>query len=183
MTTSMLRNSSARYGWVSVGLHWSMAILFIGQIGLGYATQAVSDPALQFDLYQWHKSFGFLLLVLAIVRVGWRMSERQPEVAPGKLQRSASAVHLILLAALVAIPLTGWAVASTSVLGIPSYVFNLIVVPSLPLARSDAAEAVWSTLHQLLAYGAGALVLVHAGAALWHQFIRRDGILRRMWFF
>ncbi|WP_237151487.1 cytochrome b [Oryzibacter oryziterrae] len=180
----MFRNSSQGYGWVSVGLHWLMAILFVGQIGLGYATQAVTDPALQFDLYQWHKSTGFLLLALALLRLTWRLSERQPDDAPSSrsLQRSAKLVHLGLFVALFAVPLTGWAVASTSVLDIPSYVFNLVVIPPLPLTPSDAAEAFWSTLHATLAYGAAALIASHAGAALWHQFIRRDGLLRRMWF-
>ncbi len=76
----MLRNTHTSYGTVAIVLHWTIAFLFLGQIALGFLTQAVADsPRLQFNLYQWHKSFGFLVLGLAIVRAicqyhGWKVS-------------------------------------------------------------------------------------------------------------
>jgi cytochrome b561 len=78
------------------------------------------------------------------------------------------------------VPLAGWAIASTSPLQIPSFAFDLVVVPDLPLARSDAMEAFWSQTHALLAYGAGLLALAHAGAAIHHHLMRGDATLERM---
>ncbi|MHA6684740.1 cytochrome b [Mesorhizobium sp. A556] len=168
----------------AIAFHWSIALLFFGQITLGYLTQAVaSRPRLQFDLYQWHKSFGFLILVLALSRAILALSGIRPRPVPGMPQWevvAARLAHIMLLALTVIVPLTGWAIASTSPLRIPSFVFDIVVVPDLPLARSDAAEAFWSSAHALLAYGAGLLALAHAGAAIHHHFVRRDATLARM---
>jgi len=87
--------------------------------------------------------------------------------------------HLLLLLAL-AVPLAGWMIASVSTLEIPTFAFDLFVVPHLPVAKSDAAEAWWTTAHAVLAYLVLALVALHAGAALYHHYIRRDAVLIRM---
>ena len=180
----MLRNRPDGYGSVAIVLHWTIALLFIGQIGLGFLTQAVpSDPALQFSLYQWHKSFGFLILALALARILWALTGARPAPEPGAGRvegLAAHAAHIILRALTVLVPLAGWAVVSSSPLGIPSFVFDLFVMPNLPLPVSDAWEALWSRLHAILAYGAGVLVLAHALAALYHHAVRRDATLRRM---
>lgn len=179
-----LRNTHDSYGMAAIAFHWSIALLFFGQIALGYLTQAVaSRPRLQFDLYQWHKSFGFLILVLALSRTIVALSGVRPLPVPGMRQWEAVAArtaHVMLLALTVIVPLTGWAIASTSPLRIPSFVFDIMVVPDLPLSRSDAAESFWSNAHALLAYGAGLLALAHAGAAIHHHFGRRDATLARM---
>ncbi|GGE09025.1 cytochrome b561 [Aureimonas endophytica] len=178
------RNDRAGYGGVAILLHWAIALVFLGEWPLGMLTQrSAEDPALQFELYQWHKSVGFLILALALPRLVWSLASRRPAPAgglgPAEILASR-AVHQALLALSVAVPLAGWAIASSSPLRIPSYVFDLVVVPPLPLGVSDAAEAFWSELHAILAYAAGALVLLHASAALAHQFVRRDAVLRRM---
>lgn len=180
----MLRNTGRSYGTPAILLHWTIALLFLGQIALGFLAQAMADrPRLQFDLYQWHKSFGFLVLALAVPRLVWSLSGTRPAPLAGvpRWQAAAArATHLALLALTVAVPLAGWAIASTSPLRIPSFAFDLVLVPDLPLSRSDAMEAFWSRAHALLAYGAGLLALAHAGAALHHHFRRRDATLLRM---
>jgi cytochrome b561 len=180
----MVRNTHASYGTVAIVLHWTIALLFFGQIVLGFLTQAVADrPRLQFDLYQWHKSFGFLVLALALSRLAWSLSSARPLPLAGTPRweaTAARAVHLLLLTLTVAVPLAGWMIASTSPLRIPSFAFDLVVVPDLPFARSDAMEAFWSRTHALLAYGAGLLALAHAGAAIHHHLIRADATVLRM---
>ena len=180
----MLRNTRASYGALARAFHWTVALLFLGQIALGYLTQATADrPRLQFDLYQWHKSFGFLVLALALARLAWSLVSVRP-LPVGGVPRweaaAARAVHLLLLALTVAVPLAGWMIASTSPLRIPSFLFDLVVVPDLPLARSEAMEAFWSRMHAILAYGAGGLALAHAGAAIQHHVMRADATLARM---
>lgn len=171
------------YDLVAIGLHWMIAALFFGQVLLGFTMERVKSMALQFELIQWHKSFGFLILGLAALRLLWRVGSGRVPAAPGlsPAERLAAAVvQGALLALTVAVPLAGWALASTSTLGIPSFAFNLVVVPHLPLRPSAEAEAFWRWLHGLLAYATLALAAGHAAAALRHQFLLRDDVLGRM---
>ncbi|WLD98040.1 cytochrome b [Agrobacterium leguminum] len=178
------RNTPISYGLVAITFHWTIAVLFLAQLALGYLMSRDNiDPVLQFDLFQYHKSIGFLVLALAVPRFLWSVFSRKPQALEGEGLASrfaARAAHAALLFLTLAVPLAGWAIASTSPLQIPSYVFDLVVVPGLPLVISDKAEAFWSEVHATLAYLAAAIVLLHVAAAMWHHFIRRDSILRRM---
>ncbi|NSZ62788.1 cytochrome b [Agrobacterium tumefaciens] len=177
------RNTSASFGLVAIVFHWTIALLFIAQLVLGYLMSRDTDPVLQFNLFQYHKSIGFLVLALAAPRFIWSVFSRKPRALDGEGMASrlaARAAHAALLFLTLAVPLAGWAVASTSPLQIPSYVFDLVVVPGLPMAISDQAEAFWTEVHATLAYLAAVIVLLHVAAALWHHFIRKDPTLRRM---
>ncbi|MQB02554.1 cytochrome b [Agrobacterium tumefaciens] len=178
-----LRNTSASFGLVAIVFHWTIALLFITQLALGYLMSRDIDPVLQFNLFQYHKSIGFLVLALAAPRFIWSVFSRKPRALDGEGMASrlaARAAHAALLFLTLAVPLAGWAVASTSPLQIPSYVFDLVVVPGLPMAISDQAEAFWTEVHATLAYLAAVIVLLHVAAALWHHFVRKDPTLRRM---
>ncbi|MDS7595013.1 cytochrome b [Agrobacterium tumefaciens] len=172
------------YGPFSIILHWIIAVLICCLLALGYAmTRPDIDPALQFSLFQWHKSFGMLVLALTIIRGLHRVLS--PPVAPvaelGTTERFASAVvHRCLLVLAIAVPFAGWAIASVSPLAIPTFLFNLYVVPDLPLTRSDMAETLWSNVHATLAYMLLGLVLLHAAAAIYHHMWKRDAVLLRM---
>ena len=177
------RNTSASFGLVAIVFHWTIALLFLAQLALGYFLSRDIDPVLQFNLFQYHKSIGFLVLALAAPRFIWSVFSRKPRALDGGGMASrlaARAAHAALLFLTLAVPLAGWAVASTSPLQIPSYVFDLVVVPGLPMAISDQAEAFWTEVHATLAYLAAVIVVLHVAAALWHHFVRKDPTLRRM---
>jgi len=179
----MSRETASPYGPVAIGLHWAIAALLLGQIALGFSMERVRSMALQFELIQWHKSFGFLILALAVLRLIWRAVAGVAPSAPGlsAVERwAARAVQSALLALTIVVPLAGWALASTSTLQIPSFAFDLVVVPHLPLRPSAEAEAFWRNAHGALAYATLVLALGHAGAALRHHFFLRDGVLARM---
>jgi cytochrome b561 len=179
----MLRNTRLGYGWIAIVLHWTIAILIVGQWALGRVMKNIADQRLSFDLIQWHKSFGLLILTLALLRLLWRLVNPRPALPTdmASLERQAAGwSHRTLYALTVLLPLSGWAIASTTMLEIPTLAFYLFVVPGLPLARSDAAEALWSSVHDILGWVLLALVLLHVAAALRHHFLLRDGVLRRM---
>lgn len=179
----MLRNDTESYGLVTILFHWIIAVIFIGQILLGYLMVRTSDFALQFSLFQWHKSFGFLILGLSGFRLVWRIANPRPR-DPADMNRierfAARLAHGILYLALFLIPLTGWALASSSPLQIPTFAFNLIVIPPLPLTISDQAEAFWTASHAWLAYLSAFVAAAHMLAALHHHFWKKDAVLRRM---
>ncbi|UVK47894.1 cytochrome b [Mesorhizobium sp. AR07] len=178
-----ITNSTARYGWGSIILHWLIALIFIGQFGLGFIMVRLTSQRTAFELIQLHKSFGFLLLGLVILRIAWRLGNAAPALprSVGTLERRAGPLaHLALYAFQLALPLSGWALVSVSMLEIPSMPFDLFIMPNLPLAESDGAESFWAAAHWYLAYAGIALVALHVAAALRHHFQLRDGVLARM---
>jgi len=179
----MLNNQDNSYGLVAILFHWIIAALFIGQMLLGLATQWVASMALQFTLIQWHKSFGFLILALAALRLLWALANRWPSrpraLGPAEWQ-AAKTVQGLLYLLVLAVPLTGWALVSTSTLRIPSYAFNLVIIPDLPMARSMGGEQLWRGLHWWLSYTTAAIATGHMLAALRHHFWIGDGVLKRM---
>lgn len=180
----MSHASDDRYDLPTIVLHWLIAVLILGLLLLGFVmTRPSIDPVLQFSLFQWHKSFGMLALLLAAVRLVHSVLRVRMNPVPGlsRLEHVvARAAHHILLALAVAVPLAGWLIASVSPLEIPTFAFNLVVIPHLPVPKSDAAEACWTTAHAVLAYSVLALVFLHSAAAIDHHYRRRDSVLRRM---
>ena len=177
-----------RYHSIAVSLHWLIALLIAGLIILAkIAHDLPDDNPLRFELIQWHKSFGIALLLLVAFRVLWRLTHRPPPlpVSTKKIERfAASAAHIMLYGLMIALPLTGWAMVSASSLNLATEMFGLIPWPHLPWLTNIADRDVWQyrfhNLHYWLANGMMALVLVHALAALRHQFVLKDGVLSRM---
>ena len=133
-----ITNSTTRYGWAAIILHWLIALIFIGQFALGFVMVRLTSQRTAFELIQLHKSFGFLLLGLVILRIAWRLGNAAPALprSVGALERrTAPLAHLALYAFQLALPLSGWALVSVSMLEIPSMPFNLFVMPNLPLGR------------------------------------------------
>jgi cytochrome b561 len=179
---------TARYNTVAMLLHWLMAFTIIGLIIVGFVMGDLprGDP-LKFQLYQLHKSTGLTILALAVIRILWRLAHRPPAL-PASMQPwerfAASATHLAFYVLMLAVPLTGWAIASTSSSGVPTMWFGLFEVPALPgLPDGDNIEEIHEAAedaHDLLAKLTIALLLLHVGAALKHHFWNRDGVLKRM---
>jgi cytochrome b561 len=178
-----ITNTATRYGWPAILLHWLIALIFIGQFALGFVMVRLTSQRTAFELIQLHKSFGFLLLGLVILRIAWRLGNAAPALprSVGAFERrTAPLAHFALYAFQLALPLSGWALVSVSMLDIPSMPFNLFVMPNLPLAESDMAESFWTAMHWYLAYAGIGLVALHALAALRHHFWLKDAVLTRM---
>jgi cytochrome b561 len=94
------------------------------------------------------------------------------------LERVVShAVHVVLYVLLLVVPLLGWAGVSA----FPALnVFGLFDLPAI-LPADKAMAGVILGAHKLLALGLGLVALAHVAAALQHRFIKRDGVMRRMW--
>jgi cytochrome b561 len=184
----MLRNTTFGYGLIAIAFHWTMALLIFAMLVLGlYMTGLPQMEQATFELYQLHKSIGFVVLTLAVFRLVWRVFNPSPKLPAGMhpLERlGAHLGHAGLYALLFFIPLTGWFMVSASPWGIPTVLFNALPVPHLPvpeaLGTQEQAESVFKTMHEYAAYLLIALIVVHVAAALKHHFIARDDTLKRM---
>lgn len=168
-----------RFTGVARLLHWTMAALILAMLFIGAGMVATVAPAHDV-LFAWHKPLGALVLVLAAVRLLWRLGHRPPPL-PADLPRlqalAAKASHVALYLLMFAVPLAGWATLSSG--GLPASLLGGLVLPALT-AADPALFAVLRPLHRVLAYALFALVLVHLAAALYHGLVRRDGVLRAM---
>ncbi len=177
-----------RYSTVAVALHWAIAVLILGQIAGGlYMHNLPNSAPAKFDLYQLHKSFGLSILLLTIVRLGWRFGHKPPALPaamPDWQKIIARLTHWAFYALMFATPLAGWAMVSVSPLDVPTLWFGLIEVPHLPffggVADRGGAEDLFQEGHEYLAFSIVGLLVLHVGAALKHGFLDQDGVLRSM---
>ena len=178
----------ARYNNTAIVFHWLTAILIIGMLGVGkYMTSLDENNTLRFSLTQWHKSFGLIILVLSIARVGWRLGHRTPAlpVAMRAWERVVAHLsHLLFYLLILFMPITGWLMVSASPLNISTFFFNVIKVPHLPwLSTAPNRETLadnFQLAHEYASMVLIMLLLLHIGAAIRHQFMLRDQLMTRM---
>lgn len=167
-----------RYHRLVITLHWVMATAFFLMLGSGLAMVNLTlDPALQFQLYQWHKGLGVLLLLAFFLRLTVRLLSS----APPQKYRAAKAGHAALYIWMLALPLSGWVMVSASPYGLPTIVFDLFTWPHLPgLAANTRVENLSKEIHEMLAYTFIALIAVHIGAVIKHRIVDRENLLPRI---
>lgn len=188
-----LMNSETGWGWPARVLHWVMAVLILGLIGVGvYMSNFERDLIAEYKLAQAHKSVGFVVFVLALGRLAWRRANRAtpalPETMPRWQRRAARASHIALYVLMVAMPLSGWLMASASPFNDPgafpfqikNEVFGLFELPDPFPVGSEPLRKALLGVHIALAASLVLVLILHAGAALKHHFVDRDSVLRRM---
>lgn len=179
-----VKNTDTSYGTVAKAFHWGMFLIILGMVIIGnYMHDLPADTPEQmvykFGLYANHKSFGILILVLVILRLGWRMINPVPKM-PDSMSRieslSAHAMHMLLYIIMLVQPLFGWLMSSYG--GHPVKFFGL----DLPaLADKDKAMGeFFHEAHELTAMLLIAAFSIHVGAALFHHYIRKDDVMDRM---
>lgn len=176
-----LRNTSRRYGIISISLHWIFAIAVYAMFGLGLWMVTLSyydgwyhqAPELQ-------KSIGVLLMMGLVIRVIWRHIS-PPPAAPkthSKFTRiSAVAAHITLYALLFALLISGYLISTAE--GKPISVFGIFDVPAT-LADAGSQADIAGVIHLWLAWSVVILSVLHGLAALKHHFIDKDDTLKRM---
>jgi len=185
-----LRDTVFGWGLFTRLLHWAIAGIILYQIALGvWMANFVPNLFHRSDLTQTHKSWGVLVFGLVVVRILWRTANRWrrpplPPAMPRWQQRAAAWSHRLLYLLMLSMPLSGWILVSASPLGhwlgIRSRFFGLFDLPD-PIGRASyAIEHAAGAVHVLGAIVLGLVLIVHVAAALHHQFVERDGVLRRM---
>lgn len=169
------------YTGTAKALHWVIVALLVVQFVLAWAMPDIHRDTKPDALINLHLSFGALIFAVVIVRLGWRLIQGEPEPAAGLTPRErqiSHVVHRLLYLLLLVGPILGWINASWR--GFPVSLFGLVELPKLMATRAPGFG--WTgDVHGLLTnYAMLALVGLHVAAALYHYFIRRDGVLQRM---
>jgi cytochrome b561 len=161
-------------------LHWLMAILIGGLLGLGFYMADLPLSPEKIQLFSWHKWAGVTVFMLVWVRLFWRLVYRPPAY-PDSMTALRKAVahagHFALYALMIAIPISGWLMSSAK--GVQTVWFGVLPLPDL-LSRDKALGHQLEELHSALAVGLMALVAIHVAAAVYHYRVLKDDILQRM---
>ncbi len=204
-----IRNTAESWGWLARGFHWVIAAVILFQLAVGYyMVNVVGDDLIQrFQLTQMHKSWGVVVFALGLARIVWRLMNPTPEPPdmPAWQQAASRASHLALYGLMIAIPLTGWLMAAASPYNDPDayvqirnivtlgYLFGpgtieAVGIPDVTLFEmpdpypkgSEALTEQLLRFHGGFALALAGLLALHVAAALKHELVDRDGLLRRM---
>ena len=174
-----LRNTAENYGSLAKLLHWSIVILIIVQYFIAEAADELPDGLEKLQILSRHKSVGMLLLMLAVVRILWKLANKgQPvPVGTGALKKAAAAGHGLLYLLLLLQPISGWAMSSAA--NYPVAFFGWFQFPALVGANPPLHETL-ADVHEVLFYVLVAVAVLHILAALYHHFAMKDDVLKRM---
>ena len=166
------------YNRYSRYIHWLMAFLILFMIFLGWRFE--DKDTFLLNRANLHKSIGILILLLTFLRVGLRLAYKAPPEPPMPAWQkwAAYTLHAGFYVVMIAMPLSGWLMVSTSAREIP---FFGIPWPHLPVSQTHEAHETFETVHGLIAkllfYG---MIPLHVLAALKHQFVDKDTVVEHM---
>jgi len=182
----------ARYTRVAVVLHWFIAALIIANVILALSVDSLPDAWTR-PVIDTHKSIGITVLGLVLLRVLWRLSHAPPALPSSypRWERIAAHIgHAVFYVIILALPLTGWMHDSAwkDAASHPMRWFNLFEWPRIPYilhldpSTRESLHTLFGELHTWSGYALYALLALHVGAALKHQFIDKHPELQRMGF-
>jgi cytochrome b561 len=170
-----------RYDTLAIVFHWTIAVLIVGNVLITWSLDDFDrhDPVRD-ALLTLHKSIGTTVLLLAVFRLFWRWTHVAPPLpeAMARWKRiAAQADQALLYAVMFVMPVTG--LADAGAFSQPVHFFFLFDLPPLVGHDEPLGHAAFA-VHKATAVIFYALLLLHAGAALHHHYVLKDGILGRM---
>lgn len=182
-------NTNKRYGLIARLFHGIMLIWVPLQLIGGFWAASLSD-ADKAQVISGHKASGLLILIMVLLRMSWRMANVLPE-PPKKLTdfqvMVSRTVHRVIYGLLIAMPLSGWAMATLAgkppvLPGIGKVVFPLIQPRNVCLLGNPypLGYLMW-VAHGTLGVLIALVLLMHMGVGISH-YLKKDGIFDRMYF-
>lgn len=174
----MLRSRPDRYGFVAVSIHWLTAILIMLVLGSGFRAVETTDAATQAAILRFHIPLAITVLLLTVFRIAWWwLFDRKPIPVEGPSpwqERFARTLHVAFYIIILGMVASGIGMMILS--GAGPVIFG--GAGSLPGFHEYPPRVP----HGVGAWLMIALLIFHAGAALYHQLVLRDGLLLRMWY-
>lgn len=171
--------TNTRYTTTAIIFHWLMALLIFAALAMGVYMVDLRISPDKLKLYAWHKWIGVTVIVLAAFRLWWRLYQAPPPepVMPVWQRNAAKVTHYFFYGLFFLIPISGWLFSSAK--GFQTVYLGIIPLPDL-IDKNDEIATILKQVHLLAGYFLGGLLALHIGAALKHQFIDKDGLMRRM---
>ena len=173
------RSTHTKYGAVAVSIHWISALAIILMLGTGFRASSLAESADKAAILSAHVVLGSLVLVLTLARLAWWLwadkKPAPPQGDPAWQTRSAKAVHILFYVVILGMAASGIGMLALS--GAAAIVFG-DTGQNLP----DFREFLPRAPHGLGARLLLALFVLHVGAALYHHFVKKDGLIWRMWY-
>lgn len=175
-----LGQSALRYSRGAMWFHWVIAALVAANLFLGFYHESFGKAATAWMMF-FHKAIGITVLGLSLARLLWRLGHRPPPfdavLRPWEAML-ARITHWLFYLLMIAIPLTGWMLSSTS--GRGTDYFGLFQIAPLPVSRGDEAHDLFEELHEILAKAMLALIVLHVAGALKHHLQGHRHLIGRM---
>lgn len=175
------------YSTVAKWFHWVTVLLLAVALPVGFVIQHITeknDGATKMAFYAIHESAGVTLFVVVLLRLLWRRFNPPPplpETVPPPMRIAAAAVHHTLYALLLLQPVLGF--VATNAWGFPlqgaTAYLGFIEFPRF-MATNEGLAGVVQGIHTVVGWAILVLLVLHIGAVVLHQAIRRDGMLLRM---
>jgi cytochrome b561 len=175
-----LRNTQYEYGRAAKWLHWLVALGIVALMFLGLLQSDMDSGPERTEIRELHGSIALLVLALMTVRLAWRwvnVTPDHPEGVPGWQRAAAAFVHFSIYVAVFVQLVSGALAVATG--GKAIAFFGLFSIP-LPVAEDHDNHELWEEVHEAGWMALAALVAVHVAAALYHHFVLRNDVLRRM---
>jgi len=175
-----LSNTPTRYGTLSMAMHWLMFLLIVAVYACMELHEAFPKGSdMRNALKSWHFTLGLTVFALVWLRLLMRLVQRTPDIQPplsGGQRILSVLTHGVLYLFMIGMPLLGWLVLSGEAKTIPFYGIDL---PALIAKNKQLAET-FEDIHGTIGEIGYFLIGLHAVAALYHHYVRRDDTLKRM---
>ena len=184
MQAGIQNSALSRYSSGAIVLHWAIAALIVGNIVLAEMAEDLARAAKPLYMDP-HKAIGIMVLVLTLVRIGWRLKFAAPPLVDGLRNWErfmARAIHGLFYVLMVALPLSGWLMVSAPAEPKVIDFFGLFDISPLPVAGNKIIGGAAHEGHEVMGKVMIVLIALHVLGALKHQFLDRVPSLRRMWF-
>ncbi|MDH5570711.1 MAG: cytochrome b [Gammaproteobacteria bacterium] len=180
----MLKNTSTEFGTLSKGLHWVMALVIFSLLAVGLYMAALDekDPA-RLDIYNLHKSFGVLAMMLIVARIVWLKitpAPALPAVFDSRERIIIKGVQGLLYVVMLLLPVSGYVMSTAAGYSVPF--FGLMDMPVLFSKNKEIAEFAHE-MHELLGYTIILFIFLHVAGVIKHRLKDKGGdsdILKRM---
>lgn len=178
----MMKNSENTYGIVAKGFHWLLFLMLSFSIVAGNFLASMPNGPEKFQAAGMHKSFGAIILMLILLRFFWRLINevpKDPDGSPEIQNLMAHIMHWVLYLLMFLQPISG--IMMSQAAGFPVSFFGIFEFPVF-LSKDQAVAEFFRGMHGTVWLLLVLAVVGHAGAALYHHFIMKDDILKRMSF-
>jgi cytochrome b561 len=178
----MMKNSESHYGVIAKGFHWLLFLMLSFSVIAGNFLASMPKGVEKLEAAGMHKSFGLVILTLVLMRLAWRLINTTPKHPDGTSpaqQTLANIMHWGFYVLMLAQPIMG--ILMSQAFGYPASLFGVIDFPMLIEKNIELAK-VFKAAHGFIWIVLVVAVVGHVGAALYHHFVEKNGILNRMGF-